>query len=86
MLLSALQADPSDRGVERPGGMYNNTLWADLFTPADGYDCTFYVPYMAGYSGNIIALMPNGVDYYYFSWHDVVREADRIAPMCPGSA
>jgi hypothetical protein len=84
-----LQANPNDRGVDRPGGKYNNTFWADLFTPADGYDCTFYVPYMAGYTGNIIALMPNGVTYYYFSdnrdfdWHDAVREANKIAPMCP---
>ena len=92
MLKSALQADPNDRGLDRPGGKYNNTFWADRFTPADGYDCTFYVPYMAGYSGNIVALMPNGVVYYYFSdnrdfdWYDAVREADRIAPMCPSSA
>jgi CubicO group peptidase (beta-lactamase class C family) len=92
MLTGALQADPNDRGVKRPGGMYNNTFWADAFTSANGYDCSFYVPYMAGYSGNIIALMPNGVTYYYFSdnrdfnWHDAVREADRIAPLCPASA
>ena len=88
ILSSALQADPNDRGVNRPGGKYNNTFWADLFTPANGYDCTFYVPYMAGYSGNIIALLPNGVTYYYFSdnrdfdWHEAVRAADRIAPLC----
>ena len=89
-LLGELQADPNDRGVNRPGGKYNNTLWADIFTPADGFDCTFYVPYMAGYSGNIIALLPNGVSYYYFSdnrefdWHAAVREAGKIAPLCPG--
>jgi CubicO group peptidase (beta-lactamase class C family) len=90
MLSSALQADPKDRGVNRPGGKYNNSLWADIFTSADGYDCTFYVPYMIGYSGNIIALLPNGVTYYYFSdnrdfdWHEAVHAADRIAPICPG--
>ena len=89
LLSSALQADPNDRGLDRPGGKYNNTFWADKFTTADGYDCTFYVAYMAGYSGNIIALMPNGVSYYYFSdnrdfdWHAAVREAALIAPMCP---
>jgi hypothetical protein len=88
LLSRALQADPNDHGVDRPGGKYNNTFWADIFIPGDGYGCTFYVPYMAGISGNIIALMPNGVTYYYFSdnrefnWHAVVREADKIAPMC----
>jgi CubicO group peptidase (beta-lactamase class C family) len=88
LLSRALQADPNDHGVDRPGGKYNNTFWADIFIPGDGYGCTFYVPYMAGISGNIIALMPNGITYYYFSdnrefnWHAVVREADKIAPMC----
>ena len=89
LLLKALQADPADRGVDRPGGKYNDSFWADIFTPADGYDCTIYVPYMAGYSGNIIALLPNGITYYYFSdnrefnWHDAVREANKIARLCP---
>jgi hypothetical protein len=91
LLDGALQADPNERGVDRPGGKYNDSFWADIFTPADGYECTFYVPYMAGYSGNIISLLPNGVTYYYFSdnrefdWHAAVREADKIAPLCPGS-
>ena len=89
ILSDALQTNPNDRGLDRPGGKYNNTIWADFFTTADGYDCSFYVAYMAGYSGNIIALIPNGVSYYYFSdnrdfnWHDAVREADRIIPICP---
>jgi hypothetical protein len=44
---------------------------------------------MAGYSGNIIALMPNGVTFYYFSdhrdfnWLSAVNEADKIVPFCP---
>jgi hypothetical protein len=89
LVSGALQEDPQDRGVDRPGGKYNNTFWADSFTTGDGFDCDFYVPYMAGYSGNIIALLPNGISYYYFSdnrdfnWHAAVREADRIIPICP---
>jgi hypothetical protein len=92
LLYSSEQTNPNDHGVDRPGGKYNNTFWADLFTPSDGYACTFYVPYMAGYSGNIIAMMPDGITYYYFSdnrefdWHAAVREADQIAPMCPSKA
>jgi len=92
MLSAALQADPNDRGVDRPGGKYNNTFWADLFRTSDGYECTFHVPYMAGYTGNIIALLPNGVTYYYFSdnrefnFRDSIHEADQIAPICPSVA
>jgi hypothetical protein len=92
ILSAALQADPDDRGVDRPGGKYNNTFWADRFTSPDGYECTFYVPYMAGYSGNIIALLPNGVTYYYFSdnrefnFRDAIHETYQIAPICPSVA
>jgi hypothetical protein len=89
LLTGALQSDPDDRGVGRSGGKYNNAFWADIYTSRSGFDCTFYVPYMAGYSGNVVALMPNGITYYYFSdnrefvWDDAVREADRMIPICP---
>ena len=92
LLASALQAEPGDGGVNRPGGRYNDSLWADLFTAANGFSCTFYVPYMAGYSGNIIALLPNSVTYYYFSdnrefnWYAAVQAAGQIAPLCPESS
>jgi hypothetical protein len=85
-----LQLDSNDRGVDRPGGKYNDAFWADRYTPSDGYDCTFYVPYMAGYSGIIVALMPNGVTYYYFSdnrefnWSEAVHEVNKIKPYCIG--
>jgi CubicO group peptidase (beta-lactamase class C family) len=88
LLDASLQHDPKDRGVSRGSGWYNNAFWADRFAPAEGYACTFYVPYMAGYSGNIIALLPNGVTYYYFSdnrdfdWHAAVKEADKIRALC----
>lgn len=88
LLKASLQQDPGDRGVRRGSGWYNNAFWAETFTPADGFGCTFYVPYMAGYSGNIIALLPNGVTYYYFSdnrdfdWHPAVKEADKINSLC----
>lgn len=88
LLAGALQGNPHDRGVDRPGGKYNDAFWADHFTVSEGFGCAFYAPYMAGYSGNIVALLPNGVTYYYFSdhrdfnWHAVVREVNKILPMC----
>lgn len=46
---------------------------------------------MAGYSGNIVALLPNGVTFYYFSdhrdfnWISAVQAANEIIPICsPG--
>jgi CubicO group peptidase (beta-lactamase class C family) len=92
LLATALQHDPHDRGVKIDGQrMYNNAFWAERYTKANGFDCEFWVPQMLGVSGNVVALMPNGVTYYYFSdnqeftWEAAVREADKIIPLC-GSA
>jgi hypothetical protein len=47
---------------------------------------------MLGVSGNVVAFLPNGITYYYFSdnqestWDAALREADKIAPYCHGSA
>jgi CubicO group peptidase (beta-lactamase class C family) len=93
MLAAALQHDPDDRGVRIDGQrMYNNAFWANRYTQADGFDCEFWVAQMLGVSGNVVALMPNGVTYYYFSdnqeftWDAALREADKIIPFCRSSA
>ena len=90
LLAAALQQDPQDRGVKiDPQRMYNNAFWANRYTKADGFDCEFWVPQMLGVSGNVVALFPNGVTYYYFSdhqeftWDAALREADKIIPLCP---
>ena len=90
LLAAALQRDPQDRGVDRNGnGKYNNAFWAYRYGASQGYDCEFWVPTMLGYSGIVVALMPNGTSYYYasdgsdFIWDSAVREADNIIPQCP---
>jgi hypothetical protein len=90
MLAAALQRDPDDRGVRIDSQrMYNNAFWATRYGPSEGYACEFWVPQMLGVSGNVVALLPNGVTYYYFSdnreftWDAAVREADKIQPLCP---
>ena len=89
LLAAALQRSPDDRGVKIDGQrMYNNAFWADHYSQADGFDCEFWVPQMLGVSGNVVALMPNGITYYYFSdnqeftWDAAVRELDKIIPLC----
>ncbi len=89
LLAAALQRDPDDRGVKIDSRrMYNNAFWADNYTTVNGFDCSVWVPQMLGVSGNVVALMPNGVTYYYFSdneeftWEEAVREMDRIVPLC----
>jgi CubicO group peptidase (beta-lactamase class C family) len=90
LLAAALQQNPGDRGVRIDSQrMYNNAFWANRYTKADGFKCEFWVPQMLGVSGNVIALFPNGVTYYYFSdnqeftWIAALRESDKILPLCP---
>ena len=90
LLAASLQQNPGDRGVRIDSQrMYNNAFWANEYTKADGFDCEFWMPNMLGVSGNVVALFPNGVTYYYFSdnqeftWDVALREADKIAPLCP---
>jgi hypothetical protein len=90
LLAAALQQAPNDRGVKIDNQrMYNNAFWANRYTRANGFACEFWVTQMLGVSGNVVALMPNGVTYYYFSdnqeftWEAALREADKISPLCP---
>jgi CubicO group peptidase (beta-lactamase class C family) len=89
LLAAALQHDPGDRGIQIDGRrMYNNAFWASRYDTSGGFDCEFWVPQMLGVSGNVVALMPNGTAYYYFSdneeffWDAAVRELDKIRPHC----
>ncbi|MGH8900781.1 MAG: hypothetical protein ACRDYA_03650 [Egibacteraceae bacterium] len=93
LLADAMQRDPSDRGLVTPGPTpfrYNNGVWALEVTPAEypQYSCTFYVPFMSGFGGITVAMMPNGATYYYvsdnneFLWIDAVNQADRLSPHC----
>jgi hypothetical protein len=90
MLSASLQRNPDDRGVRiDPQRMYNNGFWANRYMEANGYDCDFWVVQMLGVSGNVIALIPNGTIYYYFSdnqeftWDSAVQESNKLLPICP---
>jgi len=85
---AVLQKDPDDRGVRRDGdGRYNNAFWADEYTSQDG-TCHFWVPHMYGYSGIVVALLPNGTAYYYasdnqeFTTTRAIQESDKLIPVC----
>ena len=85
---AALQINSEDRGVRRDGdGRYNNAFWADEYTSQDG-TCRFWVPHMYGYSGIVVALIPNGTAYYYasdnqeFNTTRAIQEAAELIPVC----
>lgn len=94
MLAASLQRNPDDRGLNTTGFpifKYNNGFWAREWTPSESrqYSCSFWTPFMSGFGGITVVLMPNGSIYYYFSdnnefsWYDAVNELNKLRPMCP---
>ncbi len=90
-LEAALQRDPHDRGnAPLPGFRYNNGFWAhDIGTKLSGCRGEVWIPFLAGYGGLTMLVLPNGSAYYYVSdddsplWLDAAREAHRIRSLCP---
>jgi hypothetical protein len=89
-LAAALQRNPADVGL--PAGAdtlrYNRGLWA--YNAQGPLNCAdpVWVPFLSGFGGIIVALMPNGFVYYYvsdggdYAWARAVHAADAVAPMC----
>jgi hypothetical protein len=89
---AALQRNAIDRGLEAGGPALrdNNGFWA--YNAQSALDCAepIWIPFLSGFGGVIVTLMPNGVVYYYVSdggdwaWARAARAAQTIAPMCAG--
>lgn len=97
LLAASLQRDPADRGLcttGSPSFRYNNAFWARDFSSADdpAFTSPFSVPFMSGYGGITVALLPNDTTYYMFSdnnefnWTSVVAESHKITPMTGGDS
>ncbi|MEY2919010.1 MAG: hypothetical protein RL261_315, partial [Pseudomonadota bacterium] len=91
MLRSALQFDPMDRGRTTSADgtlLYNDGFWAMRVDDLPGCDAAVFVPFMSGFGGVTIALLPNGVTYYYFSdgnefrFRRAVYAAASLHPYC----
>lgn len=86
----ALQRNNNDRGIFAYGKAirYKNGFWASDFQKILGCKKPVWVPFMSGYGGITIALLPNGMVYYYFSdnddfaWKFAVLEAHKIKNLC----
>ena len=87
----ALQRDPARRGQPVPGEpalLYQHGFWALRVEELPGCEAPVYVPFLSGYGGISVVLMPNGVSYFYFSdggdfrFARAVRESARIRPYC----
>ncbi len=95
MYRAALQRDPADRGLQASADgslLYKYGFWAVRVAGLPGCAADQFVPFMSGYGGISVVLMPNDVAYYYFSdggdfrFLRAVREAAHVRPFCtPGS-
>ena len=93
LLDSALQRNALDPGLPAVEGKfhYNNGFWA---LPAAGeFNCPapLALPFMLGYGGIIVVLLPNQTVYYYFSdnaqfkWLAAAQASHRLRSLCPDS-
>lgn len=87
---AALQRDPQNRGLTPlPGFRYNNGFWAhDIGARLPGCKGETWIPFLSGFGGITLLVLPNGGAYYYFSddesplWMDAALEAHRIRSLC----
>lgn len=87
---AALQLRPEDPGMEAvPGSLrYNNGLWALNVQAFTACGAPAWVPFMSGYGGISVALIPNGTVYYVFSdggnfsWARAAAESGEIEKFC----
>ena len=91
MWRSALQLDAADRGLAANVDgtlLYNDGFWAARIDDLPGCDVPAFVPFMSGFGGISIVLLPNGVTYYYFSdgnefrFRRAIYAAARLHPYC----
>lgn len=96
LLNAAMQRDSGDDGLAIPGSptmRYNVSVWAKDFDSADHASFTdpFTVPFMSGFGGITVAMMPNGSSYYVFSdnnefvWAPAVVQSHRLKSMTGGT-
>lgn len=97
LLDAAIQRDPTDRGLpvtSSPDLRYNIGVWAKDYSSTDdpSFKTPFTVPFMSGFGGITVAMMPNGSSYYIFSdndefvWAPAVVQSAKLASMTDGAS
>ena len=91
-LAAALQTKKSDPGLQATDEnfRYNNGFWAWNAAGVLGCETPSWIPFMSGFGGVSVVLMPNGVIYYYvsdnqeFAWSRALQAANLYDNMCKG--
>lgn len=88
-LNAALQRTPGDRGtVPLTDYYYNNGFWALNAQSNLGCGNPAWIPFMSGFGGITVLLLPNDTVYYYFSdndtylWMEAAQESAKIRTLC----
>ncbi|MBB3167754.1 choice-of-anchor D domain-containing protein [Simiduia aestuariiviva] len=89
MFDAAMQRNSADRGpIPLADYHYNNGFWAHEISGDLNCSNPLWVPFMSGYGGISVLLLPNGLSYYYFSdndtylWMKAAQEAHKLSPLC----
>lgn len=90
MLAAALQRDPAEPGLRAAAEnlRYHDGFYAYDLGPRAGCDEPLWVPFLSGYGGISVVLLPNDVIYYVFRDDGRYRFADAavatsaIRPLC----
>ena len=90
MLGQALQRDLAHPGLPAGGDefRYAHGFWAYDAARALGCAGETWIPFMSGFGGIVVAMLPNGTVYYYvsdgneFRWVRAAAESNRIRRFC----
>lgn len=91
LLAAALQRDPANPGLPAGGAdyRYKGGFWARDIGPLLGCGQPLWVPFMSGYGGISVVLLPGDMVFYYFGdsgvfdWAPAAVEAARMKRICP---
>ncbi|MBN7799141.1 serine hydrolase [Parahaliea mediterranea] len=90
MLAAALQRGPHPAGIFPSEGRlyYQHGFWAYDAAPLLGCDRPLALPFMSGYGGINVLLLPGDMVYYYFSdggrfaFADALLQINQLRPLC----
>ena len=87
---AALQRNSSDPGLNAISQLfrYNNAFWAYDIKDAANCSTPAWIPFLSGYGGISVVLLPNNSVYYVFSdgghfkWANAAAESNKIRKYC----
>ncbi len=90
MLRAAMQQDPAHRGLpaSTPEFRYMHGFWAYNVARVLGCAQATWIPFMSGFGGIEVVMLPNHTVYYYvsdggeFRWAQAAAESNRMRSFC----